>query len=444
MPNHENFPPLPSPTGTPMPPTDNPQSTSIHDALVKEAKLILKNPPTSETSRAFNRIYQAALDGHPEAQFLVYQCYKNGNGVEKSADQSLLWLQKAADSNFLSALTRLGIFYLNSVPPHTERAISCFEKSADLGSLNSACILAVTYKEQGDLLNHLKWDKQCALHGDPDSLYAMRVHHQRNTITDADLPEAGAWLSLFEDAFTTKKNSEELASFQLNPQNAHSQSPALAIKRRMSPSQLDQSTQHYEDLVKQRIKWTRLRAEKGSRDDQGDLGWCFRNGYGVTKDWAESARWWQMAAEQGLMSAQNNLGHCYKYAEGVEQNHQEAVRWFQKSADQGDHTAQYNLGHSYCMGLGVPQDYHQASVWIRKSAEAGNRKAQHNLGFFYENGWAVPQNYPQALAWFRYAIARGITQAQEDADKITALMSPEELEQGHQSYQELQEQYPIR
>ena len=96
------------------------------------------------------------------------------------------------------------------------------------------------------------------------------------------------------------------------------------------------------------------------------------------------------------------------------------------------------------MGLGVPQDYHQASVWIRKSAEAGNRKAQHNLGFFYENGWAVPQNYPQALAWFRYAIARGITQAQEDADKITALMSPEELEQGHQSYQELQEQYPIR
>jgi TPR repeat protein len=156
-----------------------------------------------------------------------------------------------------------------------------------------------------------------------------------------DLIDAYAWLSLFEDSYTTWKNSEELACFDLDPQSAKYKTTSQYVSLSMSAEQLDESNRRYQELVEQRVSWIRKWAEAGDKREQYNLGWCYGYGYGVPLDMVESAKWWKFAAEQGERRAQNNLGHCYKHAEGVKQDHEEAVKWFRLSAEQGNAAAQY-------------------------------------------------------------------------------------------------------
>ena len=80
-----------------------------------------------------------------------------------------------------------------------------------------------------------------------------------------------------------------------------------------------------------------------------------------------------------MMEAQYNLGLCYYNGKGVTKNYTEAVKWYRKAAEQGDAYAQYNLGLCYKNGYGVPKDISQAVVWYRKAARQGDDGAQQAL-----------------------------------------------------------------
>ena len=417
-------------------------SLSDLDALVSEGKRSQGGDGiTSENMRAFSLFSQAAFAGHSEAQYLLYECYHLGRGVKQDEAQALAWLRKSAESGFVKALIFQAFFYQHSVPKNDEEAIKWYQKAAEAGSSAACILIAGIYKDRNDVAGELRWNKEAALRGYADSLWDVRKFYERRDGAEIDLPDAYAWLSLYEDSFTTRKNSEEAASFQFSPDISRYKTTSPELKALMSVSQLEQGNQLYQDLAKQRVTWIRKKAEEGSTDAQYDLGWCYRHGSGVLQDDAEAVRWWRIVAEQGHARAQNDLGHCYKYAEGVKENHEEAVRWFRKAAEQSHTAAEYSLGHSYCMGLGVPKDYNEGVKWIRRSAEAGNTTAQHGMGFLCNHGYGVPQDNAQALAWYRCAAAQGNANAQKEANSLAVSMSPTELERASQLYREFKDKY---
>ena len=57
----------------------------------------------------------------------------------------------------------------------------------------------------------------------------------------------------------------------------------------------------------------------------------------------EGVKWYQKAAEQGHANAQNSLGFCYRNGLGVSKNKIEAIKWYRKAAEQGNINAQKNL-----------------------------------------------------------------------------------------------------
>ena len=61
----------------------------------------------------------------------------------------------------------------------------------------------------------------------------------------------------------------------------------------------------------------------------------------------------------------------YRDGSGVSRDYAQAFAWFRKSADLGNATAQNNLGVMYRDGSGVSQDYAQALEWYRKAADQG-------------------------------------------------------------------------
>ncbi len=87
----------------------------------------------------------------------------------------------------------------------------------------------------------------------------------------------------------------------------------------------------------------------------------------------------KVLAEKGDPFAQDELGWRYRDGYGVAKDAEEAVKWFRKAAEQGDSLAQYDIGSSYERGEGVPRDYVEAYKWMRLAAFQGIKKAAKEL-----------------------------------------------------------------
>jgi TPR repeat protein len=161
-------------------------------------------------------------------------------------------------------------------------------------------------------------------------------------------------------------------------------------------------------------------AEAGDPVAQCNLGVCYENGQGVSKDEKEAVKWYTKSADQGNRRAQCNLGLCYENGAGVQKDEKEAVKWYHKSSDQGDATAQRFLGGCYTFGIGVTKDGKKGIKWLIKSAEQGDAIALYNIGFCYAEGEGVAQDYNEAVKWYTKSAEQGNADAMEELKKIKA------------------------
>src|SRR6267378_2279942 len=52
-----------------------------------------------------------------------------------------------------------------------------------------------------------------------------------------------------------------------------------------------------------RFESMKVKAEEGDAQAQNELGFCYENGQGITRDAAEAVKWFRKAAEQGYVFA---------------------------------------------------------------------------------------------------------------------------------------------
>jgi len=167
-------------------------------------------------------------------------------------------------------------------------------------------------------------------------------------------------------------------------------------------------------------------AEQGDAEAQFNLGWCYDDGRGVEKDYAEAVKWYLKAAARNFAPAQFNLGYCYANGQGVRKDKVEAVEWYRKAAEQNYTPAQSNLGWCYDNGCGVVKDYVEAVKWYREAAERGHAEAQFNLGCCYANGQGVGKDIVEAYAWFSMA-ARADSDAAETRNLLRKGLTPKQF-----------------
>ena len=145
-------------------------------------------------------------------------------------------------------------------------------------------------------------------------------------------------------------------------------------------------------------------------------------------NYAHALKIFKSLAAHGDAKAQYNLGLMYENGQGVTQDYKEAVKWCRLAADQGLAEAQYNLGLIYRDGEGVTQDYKETVKWYRLAADQGFAEAQYNLGLMYRYAYGVLQDYTSAHMWLNLASAGGSVLATEMRDKVTKLMTPQQIE----------------
>ena len=77
---------------------------------------------------------------------------------------------------------------------------------------------------------------------------------------------------------------------------------------------------------------------------------------------------WRAMAQQGDAEASLFLGYAYRNGLGVGRDYARAARWYRLAAEHGEPEAQYELALMYELGLGVAQDADEAAAWYGRSA----------------------------------------------------------------------------
>lgn len=216
------------------------------------------------------------------------------------------------------------------------------------------------------------------------------------------------------DALTAenKRLRAELAASTAENERLQAELDALTSENERLRAATENEPRNDESPEKKAFLEYKIAAERGDATAMHNLGYCYYNGVGVERNYAEAVGWYRKAVELGNAMAMGNLGVCYHTGKGVEQNYAEAVGWYRKAAELG------NLASAVWLAEYDEGDSQTRFRWRKKAAELGDVSSMSTLGSCYYNGQGVDQNYAEAVGWYRKAAELGDATAMNNFGRL--------------------------
>ncbi|KAI8925311.1 hypothetical protein BC831DRAFT_461519 [Entophlyctis helioformis] len=278
--------------------------------------------------------------GHPEALFLLADCYGSGAlGLAIDHDRAFNLYAQSAKQNHPGATYRAAVSYEVGAGTKRDapRAIQFYRKAAALGDT------AAMFKLGMILLHGLLGQPQNAREG---VTLLKRAASQADETTPHALHELA---SLYEGNVP-------------NLTNVVIPDPAYAYELFLQSAKL------------------------GYAPSQTKLGLAHEYGHlGLAVEPRRSIAWYSKAAEQGDPEAELALSGWYLTgstegsAEVLRQSDQEAYLWARKAADKGLAKAEYAVGYFLENGVGIRADVDEARRWYMRAAAQSNKRAIQRL-----------------------------------------------------------------
>ena len=153
-------------------------------------------------------------------------------------------------------------------------------------------------------------------------------------------------------------------------------------------------------------------AKKGNILAETIVAKLYKEGTGVTQNYAEARKWYAIAAKEGSIDAQNMLGNMY-YTGKDKKDFKEAFTYYMMAAAQGDPAGQINVAKMYEKGEFVKQNYETAFKYKKLAAAQNFAEGQYQVGVVYLAGEGVKQDLKEAAKWFKLAAAQGHMEAKK-------------------------------
>lgn len=162
---------------------------------------------------------EKANAGDATSQYLVAGYYEYGRQeFEKDEKKALSWYKKAAEQNYLSAVTRLATAYewgKLGLPKDDEKYIYWLKKAADLGHNSSMTDLAVFYRDgkhglKKDDKEFLRLAKKAADNDYANAMYALGLYYKGKNNKD----EAIKWYKKCADVSYDKSGTAHSAAIR--------------------------------------------------------------------------------------------------------------------------------------------------------------------------------------------------------------------------------------
>jgi TPR repeat protein len=327
-------------------------------------------------------------------------CCLRGWGVKKSPQTAFLWLERAAERQFVPAQIKHAELLFNGVEA---------EESDDYRFPQIAANPDAA----------LKTLRKLAVSGDWIASGTLAKLLLSDT---ANLEKNGAEIraaAKFADS-KNKGNTEITLLYATVLQNgiggASDMKTAAKLLHRIadrSPEAMAQLAEFYqfgfgvEPDQKKALELTRKAASSGNPRAKIALGNRYLEGDLVKHDPAEAFRLFEEAWKSGYPRSSSVLGKCYLNGIGTRQDTARAFELFLMGANAGDPESQYQLALCFMNGKGTRQDFKSAAYWMEVASKSSHTEATRELAVCLLEGKGVAADRKSAEALLRISASKG-------------------------------------
>ncbi len=414
--------------------------TQAVEARNVEAALALEKywDEKGDAAKAAEAGLKAAKLRSLDAAFRLGERFRDGNGVEKNAEQAFLWFRRGAspgnegservadcyleglgvekDERAAAAWYRKAAEELRFAAEDKTRRVELYRKAAELGDFEATRALGRMYKRGDGVekdLNEARrlYTEFAKRFGNASLLTDLGVDAENREFAIECLkaalefgdPEAALRLG---DIYEHSHYDDGFGDFSLDMYERR--------RKREESRKLKEADRKIADEYNR--KALELAEAQGDRETAAKaaerLATARKHGWGVAKDEAAAFEYYRRAFELGEESAGVDVAECYFNGVGVEQNSALGVEWCAKAFEAGWKRAARELGDRFYEGNGVEKDGVKAVEWYRKIAEApkerfGNEEKRFGLaklGNCYLNGVGVEKDATKAVEYYRRAL----------------------------------------
>ena len=151
---------------------------------------------------------------------------------------------------------------------------------------------------------------------------------------------------------------------------------------------------------------------RGNADAYNDLGAQYYDGSrGFEQDFTKSVEYYKLAAEKGSRQAQENLGYCYYYGRNMPVDYEKAFHYFALGAFDGHLISLYKIGDMYASGYYVEKNEKEAFLIYERCMDTMTDEAAEvvagpvllRLGKCFLYGIGTKADYESALVCYQKA-----------------------------------------
>lgn len=153
---------------------------------------------------------------------------------------------------------------------------------------------------------------------------------------------------------------------------------------------------------------------EGNDNAMNDLGAQYYDGSrGFEQSFEKAIHYYKMAADRGNRQAQENLGYCYYYGRDGKPDYEKAFHYFALGAFDGHLISLYKVGDMYLNGLYVQKNEKEAFYIFMRCLETMTQQAEGRvagpvylrLGRMFLEGIGTEQNFKSSLICYQKAEA---------------------------------------
>ncbi len=372
---------------------------------------IYYNERTGRGKAALALLEKASAAGDGDASCVLGRCYCghqyvwSGHGFPEDDDKAIAYLHKSVEQG--SALGVLVSMRMGELTPEAERKMP-------FGSLQEAFEEAQELAESGDafcqyvVANAYFWWDFLRIQGKnqdsfPDNA-SLKAYLKENISKCEDL----FWKALRGGMYFAANNLNRYYSQGdediILPQPEKARDLWKIGAEYGHP--LHQSI-YAKDLEKEGRKedalyWFKQAAEGGEPGSWCDVGRCYFQGIGTSKDEAYAVKCYEKELPGGSISSHNVLGEAYFLGKGVTQDYAKAVELLTFACDKGSKYGLFYLAKCHFNGWGTPQDYVRARQYLDK-VDWNYWEADYLRGVIYANGLGVAADISRGVGYLQKA-----------------------------------------
>jgi TPR repeat protein len=392
---------------------------------------------------AFKLFYYAAMDGMPQAEYVIGLLYTDNLIIKRDMAEAYKWVQKSANQNYIPAKETIAKFIkyapasndtvpklVNNSKKYTSMRKNEQDNNNDKSLQSSTGLVYIDFDMISDSIPTVK---EADLIEDIKNSPNKDLENSVKTAKDSTSFIDSTFMSIFLEA-ADYGCPEALNLLGYYAQNGihFVKDPIGAAEFFVRSSKTDSrkgSILLY-DLIKEKNFFTILKKEVDKKNPDAMYVWYGIQSLGFEKQITESDAFNLLQKSAGMKDLISviELGQAYFKGNFVKQDKAKGVEIWNLAADQGNKEARIRLEIANLYGEINIKDKADSFNYLKTAEEKGSLLAELSLADCYDKGIIVPREKSKAIFYFRSAAVRGSVFAYNELKRIYDDIRPKDFE----------------